>query len=1488
MADNISQVQHITSLNFDITEIPAQMQEIENQVAQCGDKIQEILNKNWKLSDLTTDKDVKNVADLTNNYDKLMKKVDVLEKKLSDKTMTDTARQTYALNEKAYQLAYKLSGVKAKDKDAEMTKLNTLKQQSDELVKQLQLNGQLTDEQKEQLSNMQKQLQQSQNYVVKSQSSQAPYGTIDRLKNYASYRFIGLAENFARSSITDIKDIEYEMMEISRIMGISDEQAKRFQETLFGLSQQYGRSFDDVAEVSLRFAQAGYEENDVIDMTKASLLALNTAELDVENSTGNLISILQQWKLQSSDLIGVIDKLNYTADNNAITTQDLVDGLNKVSSVAKTAGISLNDTIGIMTAMKVASGATGKEVGNALKSIITYIQRPASLNTFEKMGLNIYADKTTGTLLPMMDILQQMSDKWNDMGEQAKDAFVQSADMAEFFNEDLAIALDCQDEYNQALSDENEALNTQDKRLQAQASAGVYRRNYYIALVENMKKAIDVSADLDNATGHSAQENEKHMNTLTAKFNQLQDTLKELAMQFADSGSMSIAKYIIDRTNNIMQLSKSVGGLKTAIYAVFSIIELIKYTKVIKNLSDTTIGIKNLSTNIKNMGTVAKTTGLTLNSLLGILGLILTAVSAITGVIKSHNAKVEEQRQAYIDNAKAVAEEYTELQSLIATYEQISGSSDDVATKKEKLTAVQEELNKKYDLEKDKIDLVNGSYQIQIDKLKELSKEEATKNLPSAINGAKAVLEPYYNNTDKQYYTTLNEEDFNKYQDIIGSVPNLYFGGHKPLLANKYDTFVGSEGNSAERYNAITEALTKMAESGITSGKIWDELILQQKDYKQETEDIILPLEIEIQNIKNSGIECADYEEHLAQLTLAKKALGISTAEIVTTISDEKSGLVALTSSMQDLNTESASYLNTVFGISNDIKDLNGYISTLNEGNALTSEQLVNLIQNYGITAEQVETCTDGYRIEASVLEELRQTKIDEANTSMEAQIQSTLSVLNQTASRLGMYENEISAIKDLATAQEALKTLTTPYSDDVFKETQEEFDAVEELAPALQEIIRSMENIELAKSALMNLGTSSGSSLNNNLSTTKDVLAEITDEFQYLNSFGTYTIDEQISKWREFGQAVGLSTENIRSVNKNLYGLYKNAISDQISQLNNLKQAELDRINDTYGAELDCLKQIKNARDELREDEDYDKELAEAEEELLYWQQREGTEASENRKSAQEKIDEIKLKRSRALEDRLLEAHTQSIENAQQAEIDAVNNKYDEITSIFTDANVNMLATASTFAPQIYQKFKSLMIDPMKTSIYEIQMLMQMASITSGNSLSDSSIYNDVYGNTSSNTTSGSINYSAGSKVKITSGATYTNGVTVPSQYINKPYTIMQEKADSVLIKELYSWISKGYLAQARTGGYTLADGLTMLHKGELIVNSDLTNGLKKMVSTYNTNNNNYDNRKENKIEFHSPILVIENYVAGDEADEEVLANKVTRALTKTLNGKL
>ena len=168
----------------------------------------------------------------------------------------------------------------------------------------------------------------------------------------------------------------------------------------------------------------------------------------------------------------------------------------------------------------------------------------------------------------------------------------------------------------------------------------------------------------------------------------------------------------------------------------------------------------------------------------------------------------------------------------------------------------------------------------------------------------------------------------------------------------------------------------------------------------------------------------------------------------------------------------------------NNISDLNGQIQLLQAGNTLSASQILELIKTYPQLADQIKKVENGYILEASALETIRDLEIEAAISARNQQADRTLSILKETASRLNIYQEEISAIKDLATAQQALNEISKDTAKapiinsmadaEIYRTTSKKKSKVQEL---LEQYINEKAPIDLFENDIYkNIGLSDGS----------------------------------------------------------------------------------------------------------------------------------------------------------------------------------------------------------------------------------------------------------------------------------------------------------------------------------------------------------------------------------------------------------------------------
>ena len=1465
MPDNVSQSQHITGLDFDISKALKDLQQIEEEVQASSQRIANIdfvvgdvinnkgsFSKEMERAIALADKHKKKQEEIQAALDKNYKKNTENAKKLSDAEIAAErekeliTERVYETNERAYKLAQKGKNISDTNYVGEQKKVKQLQEQTDELVRQLKLSGELTEEQKEQLSIIQKQLREQENVYAKTTASveKAPTSSIATgAKNFLRYNVANAAWQGAKSAASDVVDIETRVMEISRVMNLTTESAKDLRDNLIDYGVEYGRSFDEVSEIALKFTQAGYEANDVLSMTKAMLLGINTAELNVESGTTSLIGIMQQWGYEAEDLIGIIDKLNYTSDNNAITTQDLTDALLQASSVAKIAGMSFEDTIGVLTAMKEASGRTGKEVGNAFKSIMSYIQRDSSLKVFDAAGIEVYADKATGELLPMMEILTNMANKWGSVGDEAVDALVKSADEAQLFSEEMAAVLGMEKEYDKMLRDVNDA----EARGVTEAAAGVFRRNYFIALMEKFAKTTEISTEALDAEGYSMQENSRYMETFEAKLKQLQTSLQGLAVQIADAGFLDAAKKIVDIAASIVRTTDSVEALISPLIALLGLITLFKGMSIAKEIGATITVIETAITTLNNakLGingvTVAQeqAAAATLQlagatATLSAALFALTAVVAVIGLVKKELKEYEEQnkalRQTQIESYEAAKNQREELENLKNEYDELNAVEHKNIEQRNRLVEVSELLEKQFGNEGVKLKALSAGTQEYTDKLNEMT--EAKKDaLMVGLAGGVAAYAGELKAASSKFTTDKLGKKMVSSDEVRGAIEKygvLQIGASGDTVA-QYEAYVNAYNDLVAQASKSSEDAKKLGEdSGFIALKqlidemtpSYEALIEAQKLYNQvlyKEGKSVIPYMINSQE---------DYNKALKEGYVASEGSTEATKENAEEVRESAFYFTQQAEAVAATDENISEYIS-------NISMLNGHLQTLNNGGTLTAEQVMKLVELYPELATQVQYTADGFRIESSVLEELNKTNVEAAVAYKISQIDATKAVSEETQKRLVQFGYEMDGLLKVAELEAEISLIRQQTAAMEISVSDEQTGRkVEENRGKIASLEQALAELKDAETELGDFwtnifdssGTSSSSSSSSSAEKAVSILDELLSDFEQLNGMGLLTVSEQIEYLNHVLEDTRLTMEEVGTVQNKLFALYKQQIQEVINKekeasearqqaiqdtynakieaAKNASNEEIESIKNVYDAEIDALKEYKSSVSEEREEEDYIEKRNKLLQERAYWEQRTGREAvekiddideqiadldksfvrSEEDKAIEEQVSILEKKRDNEIEYRqqLQEITIANLQAQMQMEIQAEKDKYAAFQAQFSEANINMIAAAGVYAPSLYEQFLKHFTEPMANDIISLITLFEQ-------------LFN--------------------MKASLIGGSSLNGNITV----------------------------TNGGAVKASSGGYTLGDGMMMLHKNEFIVNPELTTRLDKFLEAFDNTTANY-----------------------------------------------
>ena len=254
MADNINPENAVlTNLVFGIGNIKAQMETIEAMANKTALTVQEAFAK----TQITT-----GIAN-------------------------DTVAKTTALQQAKVQAVLQESEAKK----ASITALGEAKITSEMAKEELTRQKIVKESTAVQLAAVQKQVEQERLLYMQSRRAafeQKPQGMAGLMERRLSWLGTGALVMGGMAGVGEvvstINQVEAGMTTIARVTEDVNFNFKGMRDELQQLGVTYGDVWADVSDIAIRWAQAGYDQAETLELTKDSLLALNTAELNSEQA----------------------------------------------------------------------------------------------------------------------------------------------------------------------------------------------------------------------------------------------------------------------------------------------------------------------------------------------------------------------------------------------------------------------------------------------------------------------------------------------------------------------------------------------------------------------------------------------------------------------------------------------------------------------------------------------------------------------------------------------------------------------------------------------------------------------------------------------------------------------------------------------------------------------------------------------------------------------------------------------------------------------------------------------------------------------------------------------------------------------------------------------------------------------------------------------------------------------------------------------------
>jgi TP901 family phage tail tape measure protein len=184
----------------------------------------------------------------------------------------------------------------------------------------------------------------------------------------------------------------------------------------------FGLSANDVADAEIELVKAGVSVKEMIGGALPGALALAAAgQIDVGKATEIATIALTQFNLKGKDVPHVADLLAAGADKALGGVQELGDALKQGGLVAAQFGLTIDDTVGTLSAFANA-GLLGSDAGTSMKTMFLALASPSKQAQAALDQYNITAYDSQGKFKGITDLAGQLKDKLGGLSDAQRNA----------------------------------------------------------------------------------------------------------------------------------------------------------------------------------------------------------------------------------------------------------------------------------------------------------------------------------------------------------------------------------------------------------------------------------------------------------------------------------------------------------------------------------------------------------------------------------------------------------------------------------------------------------------------------------------------------------------------------------------------------------------------------------------------------------------------------------------------------------------------------------------------------------------------------------------------------------------------------------------------------------------------------------------------------------------------------------------------------------
>ena len=796
------------------------------------------------------------------------------------------------------------------------------------------------------------------------------------------------------AAVTTGNDFEAQMSRVQAIAGATGDELEQLTEQAMSLGAETTFSASQVAEGMENLASAGFTTQEIMEAMPGLLDLAASSGAELATASEIAASAIRGFGLEADKAGHVADVFAEAAARTNAQTEDMGEAMKYVAPVAKTVGLSIEETaaaIGIMS----DAGVKGSQAGTTLRGGLTRIVKPTKMvrDAMAELGVEFY--DSNGKMKSLTEIIKTLQEHTKGLTDETKNQALAQI----FGTEALSGMLALVNRGSNELADMTKSFESCDGAAEKMADT----------MLDNTKGALEsLSGSLESAgiaiqkaLAPEIKDLAKWIQNLVDEFNDLSDEEKQSIINKAllvaaigpvvkilgklgtgigtvttglgkFSKAIAVAKAGTTSTDKtVNNLAKSIGflttptGLATTAIVALSAAYAANYIATTKEKA----ALDGLRQEVKNQNEAWKQLQNTRNETLSSSLVEIENTQNLAEELKKITDENGKVKQGYEDRANvilnqlnsALGTEYTLNEDIITQYQELKNNIDQIIAKKKAesvLNAYQEEYGTAIKEQSVATETLVGLKQKLADAANQMATGNAKERKEAQILYS-SIAQQIGEQTEliSQYGKTI--EDYNNLQSasVSGSAQEIE-EATQSIMTSYEEVKQASQQTIEEQVNTQTEYMNLLKNSLQEAQKANDEyqaniLNSQLETEQQKLANLTNSLVEQTSAVKEATPEQIEAWKNIAESSYIEYSNGLSRLpEPVRQQIQNATGIIALDTTMQTAAENQANSVTDVFGRNLTIAEKSREIINSASSTVDNNTSLQNAYGNLGIRSD--------------------------------------------------------------------------------------------------------------------------------------------------------------------------------------------------------------------------------------------------------------------------------------------------------------------------------------------------------------------------------------------------------------------------------------------------------------------------------------------------------------------------------------------------------